>query len=136
MKNPPKQSNSAIGIELVGDLKKCNQALFKSYTSEKLQQKISQLIKKHKLTELGSYYYKFTPITKKCGVAGITGVVALSESHVAFHTWPEEQYVSVSVYVCNYTRNNTQKAQDLFTDIANLFKPLKTTVHKVIRKMK
>jgi len=30
----------------------------------------------------------------------MSGVFILSESHLSFHTWPEENYVSVDLYVC------------------------------------
>ena len=38
----------------------------------------------------------------------------LAESHLAIHTWPEMGSVTVDVYVCNYTTDNTAKAQSLF----------------------
>ena len=34
------------------------------------------------------------------GAGGVTGLVLLSESHAAFHTYPEFQYVAVDVFSC------------------------------------
>ncbi len=34
------------------------------------------------------------------GVAGVSGVVVLSESHISIHTWPEEGYAAIDVYTC------------------------------------
>lgn len=34
------------------------------------------------------------------GEGGVTGMVLLSESHAAFHTYPEFQYVAVDVFSC------------------------------------
>ena len=31
---------------------------------------------------------------------GLSGFVILYESHVSFHTWPEENYVAIDVYSC------------------------------------
>jgi S-adenosylmethionine decarboxylase len=31
---------------------------------------------------------------------GVTGVVAVSESHLSIHTWPEWEYASIDVYLC------------------------------------
>lgn len=31
---------------------------------------------------------------------GLSGFVILYESHVSFHTWPEENYVALDVYSC------------------------------------
>jgi len=37
---------------------------------------------------------------KEFGACGMSGVFVLSESHLSFHTWPEENYVSADLYVC------------------------------------
>jgi len=34
------------------------------------------------------------------GPAGVTGVVALSESHLACHSYPESGYLSLNLYTC------------------------------------
>jgi len=31
---------------------------------------------------------------------GVSGVVVISESHLAVHTWPEYGYASVDIYTC------------------------------------
>jgi S-adenosylmethionine decarboxylase len=31
---------------------------------------------------------------------GVSGVVVLSESHIAIHTWPETGYAAIDVYTC------------------------------------
>lgn len=45
-------------------------------------------------TVLHSYFHKFDQGN------GITGVVALSESHISVHTWPEHQYMAIDVFMC------------------------------------
>lgn len=32
---------------------------------------------------------------------GKTGVVMLAESHISIHTWPENNYAAIDVFVCN-----------------------------------
>lgn len=115
-----------IGLEIIGDLKNCNQKTLYSQTINSLKSKTSYLIKKYELTELGSYYYKFD--------VGITAVIALAESHVAFHTWPKEKYVSLNVYVCNYSCDNSKKADGLFEDLIGLFNPSLVNKQKITRK--
>jgi spermidine synthase len=44
---------------------------------------------------------------------GVTGMLLLAESHLAVHTWPERRSVTLDVYVCNFTEDNTGKAQAL-----------------------
>jgi S-adenosylmethionine decarboxylase len=38
-------------------------------------------------------FHKFSP-------QGVSGVVVISESHLAIHTWPELGYASVDVFTC------------------------------------
>jgi S-adenosylmethionine/arginine decarboxylase-like enzyme len=39
--------------------------------------------------------------------------VLLAESHLAIHTWPEERFATVDVFVCNFQHDNTAKATHL-----------------------
>lgn len=34
------------------------------------------------------------------GQWGVTGIVAVSESHLSIHTWPEFNYASIDIYLC------------------------------------
>lgn len=43
---------------------------------------------------LNIYTHKFG------GEGGVTSLVALSESHISIHTWPETQLATVDVYMC------------------------------------
>ncbi len=36
---------------------------------------------------------------------GVSGVVVISESHLAIHTWPEYGYAAVDVFTCGQTVN-------------------------------
>lgn len=38
-------------------------------------------------------FHQFSP-------QGVSGVVVISESHLAIHTWPELRYASIDVYTC------------------------------------
>ena len=38
-------------------------------------------------------FHKFSP-------QGVSGVVVISESHLAIHTWPELGYAAVDVFTC------------------------------------
>lgn len=68
------------------------------------------------LNIVGDVFHQFQP-------QGVTGTVLLAESHLAIHTWPEEGFVTVDVYVCNYLADNTQKALDLYAALKGHFKP-------------
>ncbi|HSW35996.1 MAG TPA: adenosylmethionine decarboxylase [Candidatus Limnocylindrales bacterium] len=43
-------------------------------------------------------FHQFSP-------QGISGVVVISESHLAIHTWPEFGYAAVDVFTCGQTVN-------------------------------
>ncbi len=43
-------------------------------------------------------FHKFSP-------QGISGVVVISESHLAIHTWPELGYAAVDIFTCGQTVN-------------------------------
>jgi len=43
-------------------------------------------------------FHRFSP-------QGISGVVVISESHLAIHTWPEFGYAAVDVFTCGQTVN-------------------------------
>jgi len=48
---------------------------------------------------------------------GITGVLVLAESHISIHTWPEESFIAIDIFMCG-------KAQPkvAFQDIREAFK--------------
>jgi S-adenosylmethionine decarboxylase len=47
-------------------------------------------------TIVQSVFHRFSPW-------GVSGVVVISESHLAIHTWPEHGYASVDLYTCGDT---------------------------------
>ncbi len=57
--------------------------------------------------------------------SGITGVVLLAESHLAVHTWPEIGGVTIDAYVCNFSADNSQRAQQLMDRLVDAFAPLR-----------
>lgn len=55
--------------------------------------------------------------------AGITGVLLLAESHLAVHTWPELRGVTLDAYVCNYSADNSARAEALIAALLHRFQP-------------
>lgn len=58
-----------------------------------LQAAMESGIKRAKMTILNIYAYCFVP-------QGCTIVIALSESHVSCHTWPENGCLAIDIYTC------------------------------------
>lgn len=67
------------------------------------------------------------------GGNGITGVILLAESHLAIHTWPEQNYVTLDVFVCNLHCNNSEKAHQLFHQIIAPFGAIKVNEYDIAR---
>ncbi len=64
---------------------------------------------------------------------GITGLVLVSESHIALHTWPEKDYLTVDVFFCNFTRDNSLKVRNAILELRKLFQPRKVVARKIVR---
>jgi S-adenosylmethionine decarboxylase len=71
------------------------------------------------LTVVGDYFHQFPG-------GGVTGTVVLAESHLAVHTWPESNYVTLDVFVCNMSCDNRAKARQLFDALVLAFLPGET----------
>ncbi len=50
-------------------------------------------IERANMTILNVFKHEFNP-------QGVTVVIALSESHVSCHTWPENKCIAIDVYTC------------------------------------
>lgn len=58
-----------------------------------LRHQIALLVKKLKLKALKSLFYDFKPF-------GATFLLVLSGSHLAIHTWPENNYIHIDLFLC------------------------------------
>ena len=57
------------------------------------------------------------------GPGGVTATVLLAESHLCVHTWPERRGVTLDVYVCNFSGDNSARARALFDETIAAFAP-------------
>lgn len=83
------------------------------------------------LTIVGEKWVTFPEYQGEPG--GVTGAILLAESHLAIHTWPERGGVTLDVYVCNFSADNTGKAQRLLDGIISAFKPTQIQRNHLIR---
>ena len=54
---------------------------------------------------------------------GVTGVLLLAESHLAVHTWPELGTVTLDVYVCHRSADNSARAERAIAVLLDGFAP-------------
>jgi S-adenosylmethionine decarboxylase len=59
--------------------------------------------------------------------------VVLAESHVAVHTWPELDAVTLDIYVCNYSQDNRAAAEATYAALCAAFRPREAVRRDVIR---
>ena len=55
-------------------------------------------------TVIDHIFHQFSP-------QGVTGVVAIAESHLCIHTWPEHGYAAVDIFTCGDGFDPSQAAQ-------------------------
>jgi S-adenosylmethionine decarboxylase proenzyme len=73
------------------------------------------------LTIVAEQWHHFPAIDH--GPGGVTGVLLLAESHLAIHTWPEKNAVTLDVYVCNIAADNSSRAQTLLANLIAILLP-------------
>lgn len=56
-------------------------------------------IKTSGLSSVGEVFHTFEG-------GGFTCVLCLTESHIALHTWPEFNYYTCDIYLCDYSQKN------------------------------
>jgi len=117
----------AAGLHLIGDLYGCDSDPRLMTDAGYLEAFCKQAVADAGLTTVGSLFHSFG---EGCGV---TGVVVLAESHLSLHTWPEDGYVTLDVYVCSYDCDNSSKAEALFKTMMNAFDPEDPHLHRVVR---
>jgi spermidine synthase len=119
------------GLHLTGDLFGCGCSSATLTDLETLSTLCRTATLDAKLTIVDEKWHVFPDWNGQAG--GITGTILLAESHLAIHTWPESRGVTLDVYVCNFTEDNTAKAEQLFDALTVAFRPQKQVVNRITR---
>lgn len=91
----------------------CNPSYLKNY--KKIAPKVARLIRSTGLTIVGKAYHQFD--------RGYTCVWLLKQSHLSIHSWPEYNFLTVNIEVCNFDKDDTKQADGLYRLLLSLFKP-------------
>lgn len=119
-----------IGLHLTADLLGCAAAGL--LTDEpKLAAVCRDEVAAAGLTTVAECWYRFP--AGPDGPAGITGVLLLAESHLAIHTWPERTGMTLDIYVCNFGRDNSDRAESLLAALLARFAPAAHQIHRLPR---
>ena len=95
---------NALGTHLVLELRACNPELLDDL--EYLRQVLREAAELAGATIVGETFHKFSP-------HGVTGVVAVAESHLCIHTWPEYGYAAVDIFTCGREVRPHQAAEHI-----------------------
>ena len=93
---------NALGTHLLLELQECDEGLLDdlSYIRDAMVATATEV----GATIVGEAFHKFSPW-------GVTGVIAISESHLCIHTWPEFRYAAVDIFTCGTTVDTHQAAE-------------------------
>ena len=97
----------SLGTHLLLELRSCNPVLLKDL--DYIKKSMVQIALETGATIVGQSFHKFSP-------GGVTGVLAIAESHFSIHTWPEHKYAAVDIFTCN-KKFISNKAVELIIDM-------------------
>jgi spermidine synthase/S-adenosylmethionine decarboxylase len=119
------------GLHLIADLHDCRCPPGLLLDAPRLEAYCVDACRRHGLTVVGRLFHAFTDAAGD--PAGVTGTVVLAESHLAIHTWPEIGSVTLDVYVCNFSGDNSPRAHALFDEVIANFAPQRQDRTEVAR---
>lgn len=119
------------GLHIIADLYNCQKGDY-LLSSGNLRELCVNACTDAGLTVLGDHFYQFDG-ADGTQLGGSTGAVVLAESHLAIHTWPERDGATLDVYVCNYTCDNTGKAEAVYKTLIKALKPGDVLVERIQR---
>ncbi len=114
------------GLHLIGDLSGCRCDPQLLLDCDRFRDSCVEFVKQAGLTIMDVSFRQFEG-------SGFTGTVVLAESHLAVHTWPERNGLTLDVYVCNYSGDNSAKARQVFEAVIDYFRPAEAACHEILR---
>ena len=114
------------GLHLIGDLTGCRCAPEILLDGNRFRELCLKMVRDAGLTVMDATFHQFEG-------SGFTGTVVLAESHLAIHTWPEKKGLTLDIYVCNFSGDNSEKARSLFSALVAHFQPTESATHEIDR---
>ena len=109
-----------VGTEWLVEAAGCDPAALRNETL--MRQLFDRLVGDLGLKAIDSVWHKFP------GEGGVTGLVALTESHLACHTYPEHRIATFNLYCCR-----TRPEWDWETNLTEALRAENVTVTKIER---
>ncbi len=97
---------NVLGLHLLLELKECNPQLLNDldYIREALLDTAHDV----GATVVGESFHRFSP-------QGVTGILAIAESHISIHTWPEYGYAAADIFACGASFQPKEAAEMLIS---------------------
>ena len=95
---------NGLGIHLLLELKECNPELLNNI--DFIRKALSDTAHTVGATVIGESFHRFSP-------QGVTGILAIAESHISIHTWPEFGYAAADIFACGTTFRPREAAEIL-----------------------
>ena len=95
---------NVLGKHLLLDLKECNPELLDNL--DYVRKAMLLAVEKVGASVVGETFHRFKP-------HGVTGVLAIAESHLSVHTWPEYAYAAADIFTCGSSVDPELAAQVL-----------------------
>ena len=84
----------ALGRHILAEFFECDTDILKD--THLIETKMNNAANECGATVVQSCFHTFNPY-------GVSGVIVISESHLAIHTWPEYNYAAVDIFTCGDT---------------------------------
>ncbi|GAB3637193.1 hypothetical protein GCM10027422_27830 [Hymenobacter arcticus] len=91
------------------------------------QRFFAALVARLGLSSVGEVYHAFAEN------AGFTAVLALTESHLSIHTWPEHGLATFDVFLSNFRRDNHATVRQVYQETLAFFEGDERTYAEVLR---
>lgn len=113
---------NGLGVHLMLELNQCNEKLLNdlAYVRQAMV-KAAEAVGAH---VIGESFHQFSP-------QGVTGILAISESHLCIHTWPEYGYAAADIFTCG-ANIEPQRAAQVLIDEFHSKQPALTELHRGI----
>jgi len=95
----------ALGRHLLAELKGCEASRLSDL--EGVRKAMLEAARVSGATIITDTFHHFAPL-------GISGVVIVSESHLAIHTWPEHGFAALDYFTCGDSIDRTKAVESLF----------------------
>ncbi|MBM3948329.1 MAG: adenosylmethionine decarboxylase [SAR202 cluster bacterium] len=99
---------NALGVHLLLELQECDPGLLDDL--HHVEQAMVWAAEKAGVTIVGKSFHKFSP-------QGVTGILAIAESHISIHTWPEFGYAAADIFTCGVALDPKNAARHIIEQL-------------------